>query len=478
MSEGHHRQEYSFKPRIITSSRYRNASNNNDLPSNSVGDKPSQGANAKHDEEDMKISKLLRRLNSETKTSVALDLCEKLKKVIADPSNATYVKRSFDILADSIIAVFENGPIDALDKVAEVFGLMGWVLRNDFPSYKAWIVKVYKNNKQLRIYMMKSLTATLEFDTKTLTITSFSNRLIELLKDFLEQTDIAKVFLSIMEAITKFARNYPKSFEPHFSDVVDICIGWHLEVEQENKIKYECSRLLQALSKFWLKDLKFTIKLLGQFMEDIESCNLELETHEILNATTAPEVTLGSFISAYNTVLKCIAVTPNNLELILTNNNQIPEDLSKILTIARQAVQQSSDENAVIPINEFMYLLLSCQDVLQLDISFYENIILEEVKQLKQYTESTIMSFISIVIRFIETIKNDLSLNLIQEILNNDSNVMKLRFRGNRRYFVGIATIFHQILDIKNVSVLQEAYQHILTDFQKCFDTFTTDQGE
>lgn len=212
-------------------------------------------------------------------------------------------------------------------------------------------------------------------------------------------------------------------------------------------------------------------------MEDIESCNLELETHELLNAVNAPEVSLGSYIGAYNTVLKCVATTPKSLELALTSGVQLREDLMQILTIARQAAEQSTAEDAVIPINEFMYLLLGWQDILQLEVELFEKIIFEETKQLNQYTESTVLSFISVVVRFIETVKNDLSIPLINALLADGSMVMQLRFRGNRRYFVGLAAIFHQILDIKNVSVLQEAYRHILIDFQKCFDTISCDNA-
>lgn len=81
---------------------------------------------------DMRISKLLRRLCSETSSTGIVDLCDKLKNVVVDPVNTSYIRRSFEILANDIISVMENCPKDSMKHVCEVFGMMGYVIRNDF----------------------------------------------------------------------------------------------------------------------------------------------------------------------------------------------------------------------------------------------------------------------------------------------------------------------------------------------------------
>lgn len=52
---------------------------------------------------------------------------------------------------------------------------------------------------------------------------------------------------------------------------MDILIAWHIDSSQpEHVISYVSSALIE-LRPYWLKDLEFTITLLYQFLEDMES---------------------------------------------------------------------------------------------------------------------------------------------------------------------------------------------------------------
>lgn len=70
------------------------------------------------------------------------------------------------------------------------------------------------------------------------------------------------------------SHNYPSHFKPHFSNIVDIIVGWHLELDQKNDVKLHCSVVLQTF-QCWKSDSKFTLNLLRQLLEDIEACNDE-----------------------------------------------------------------------------------------------------------------------------------------------------------------------------------------------------------
>lgn len=66
------------------------------------------------------------------------------------------------------------------------------------------------------------------------------------------------------------AQNYYRHFKPHFTNIVDIIVGWHLE--QKSKVKLHCSIVLQSFHQCWQADSRFTLDLLGQLLEDIEGC--------------------------------------------------------------------------------------------------------------------------------------------------------------------------------------------------------------
>lgn len=131
--------------------------------------------------EDVRISKLLRRLETESTTTGLIEICEKLKVVIQDPSNANYIRRSFDILANSVTTVMKDCSSEALRHLSEVFGLMGYAVVYDFPIYKSWICKTYKSIKSLRPAMMNALEKTLRMDQKSSELNEQIARLMELL---------------------------------------------------------------------------------------------------------------------------------------------------------------------------------------------------------------------------------------------------------------------------------------------------------
>jgi MFS superfamily sulfate permease-like transporter len=126
--------------------------------------------------------------------------------------------------------------------------------------------------------MMNSLAKTLRMDESELRLSEQISRLLELLKDFLEQTEDYKVFIAITQVLIIIAQNYnSRYFKPHFTNIVDITIGWMMESQQQSRVKVHCSVVLQSFRAFWQNDSKFTLDLLGQLLEDIEGCNNKME---------------------------------------------------------------------------------------------------------------------------------------------------------------------------------------------------------
>lgn len=131
--------------------------------------------------EDVRISKLLKRLETEETTSGLIDICEKLKCVIQDPANANYIRRKIDILANSIIKIMKDCSVEALPHLSEVFGMIGHAVPSDFQFYKSWICKTFKSIKSLRPAMMNSLEITLKLDEIAGKLSDQIARLMELL---------------------------------------------------------------------------------------------------------------------------------------------------------------------------------------------------------------------------------------------------------------------------------------------------------
>lgn len=118
---------------------------------------------------------------------------------------------------------------------------------------------------------------------------SYSDRIIAALKSYLENAENIETFKQITNTLAAFARNYKQSFENNFCDIVDMIVGWHLENGQSLEVKEHCSVVLQHFSHYFLKNLEFTLSLVTQFLEDIQSfSNTE-------NDEDPEPITLGTF---------------------------------------------------------------------------------------------------------------------------------------------------------------------------------------
>ncbi len=53
--------------------------------------------------------------------------------------------------------------------------------------------------------------------------------------------------------------------------MVDILVGWHIDIQQDTTLIDFISTTLVSLHDFWVKDMSFSIELLQQFLEDMEA---------------------------------------------------------------------------------------------------------------------------------------------------------------------------------------------------------------
>lgn len=420
--------------------------------------------------EDMRISKLLRRLAAERDPNNALDLCEKLKIVIVDSSNAAYIRRSFDILAESIWTILKEGPEECLHSVAIIFGMMGFVLRNDFPQYRNWIVKIYKNH-HLRIPMMTALLKTfkLDFGIGKHELRDHSSRIIDMLKDYLENAESPDLFIAITNTIQQFSINYPKTFEPHFTDIVDIVVGWHLETDQTIELKQHCSEILQSFNRFWAKDNNFTVSLLGQFLADIIVCLDELQTNAdrespVADKSSQPELFFAALVGAYNSVLKCSFESSERLVQII-GADFLSNSFERITSVAQQVLHNNHSPEVIININEFIVIFINCLSFnVKLPFANVFGVIDIELEKICSFTKMQTLTLLFVILHLLTELKSNIPFELIQKLLGGESNLSKLKFSKSKEIYVALIKIYHAVLDIKNVSILQEAYKHILID--------------
>lgn len=423
--------------------------------------------------EDMRISKLMRQVVAEKDPEQVAQVCKKLRMAIEDTTNGNYIRRSFDLLADTMMRVFKEGPLPSMPDVADVFGLMVWVVRGDFSVYRTWLARMYKVER-IRVWVLRSLEFSLRKDEHNRDMrVDTCNRLIELLKEYLENVDNGDHFVAITSVIEQFALNYPKQFQVHFPDIVDIVVGWHLETDQTNSIKCHCSRILQSFQPFWVNDVNFTRNLLGQFLEDMVSYRDEIQQNNCDKDASPPEICFGSIIGCTNSILKCIYDSSASLSQhvglsLLSELFLCVIDVTQ-LTIENEQVAVAQNDAIYLGANELTIITLDCMKYgVELPESKLMNVVALQLEHLNTENDSKekILAILFVVYKLICELKTKVPLTLIRNVLGATKNtiVHRLLFSNDAQIRKAAVRIHHAVLNLKNVEILQEAYRIILKD--------------
>ncbi|XP_055909160.1 serine/threonine-protein kinase Smg1 [Eupeodes corollae] len=428
--------------------------------------------------EDMRISKILRRLLDENTSASALELCGKLETAVRNQSNMQYICRSFDTLAEQIIIILKQAPVPCLRQMAMIFGLMGYVNRGDFPVYKNYIVKNYASSRSIQKYLMLSLKTIFSCDAINKDLSVYSERMLIILKEYLENADLVDNFMAVSDTIVEFSKHYKRSFEKHFTDIVDIIVGWHLETEQSQSLKHYCSTVLQSLSEYFVKKLDFTFGLLGQFLEDIQAACDDINS---LNKSplASPELSVGAFVGAFNSIMKSLA-TPKEFIAFTVGKNLLKTAVIVITSAAKQSLKNSSCGETVYSVNEFFTLIFSNYNKMEdpMLIENIEDIIQIEINNMDRFDVTLVGSLLFLVLTIVNQLKANTPIHLVSTLLKMDGNFLtRTKLTQNDRNFKLLVKIYHEILMIKNVPLLLEAYRHILMDMEVSIDSMSTEEN-
>ena len=417
------------------------------------------------------------------------------------------------------------------------------------------------------------------------------------LQSTLENVDRPDLLIATVDAILLVTDVYPETFSNYFRDSVDILVGWHIDFTQPKAIVAYASRSLQRLRDFWIADLPFTLTLLGQFLEDMESYDEELALPGSGNSTPGDEASPGprecilriaSLISVFNTVTKSVAdnLNPNvspivqwsflsecllkmlktvikaielhdnvgtrsemtmtdptetltqcmksmnlsqkNIDTLLktvTENDSNEENIFRIVKSlnigkkcdrknariaaegkdlsvmdkqrylidllksidsrrrgnSRSSSSSSSDrstndknfdlsqekEELIIVSNECANLLLG---YLQSRVTKNHELVYKfidlQLEKVNVFADETIISTLNTISKVIKEVSANLPLELVQKLLSEKSALLTLRFMNSVAIQNASLGVYHSLLGLKNIPLLQESYRYILADFQ------------
>lgn len=143
----------------------------------------------------------------------------------------------------------------------------------------------------------------------------------------------------------------------------------------------------------------------------------------------------------------------------------------KIWKVALLALKEEACiKETVLTVNEFTLMVLDCRKYgVEMEMETIQQIIEIEMEMLTKYTENEISSFLFLTTQFIGEFKTELTVEFIENLFNVNGILWhEVIFNDDRRIKNGLIKMYHDVLILKNVPVLQAAYKCILQQFGIC----------
>lgn len=287
-----------------------------------------------------------------------------------------------------------------------------------------------------------------------------------ILKDFLEGAESPDIFMGISMCIVEFSLNYRDVFECHFTDVVDIIIGWQLEVGQPEEVRTHCAYVLEQLTPYFSNQLDFSYGLLTQFIEDIS------------DKSERPGERIGPFVGAFNTLLKCLTRMHITCESIVA---LALVHLIKVLPAILEDPDGMGDD-ALMNINELFCICL-LNGYANPDAETLEKLIHMQFEHISKFPDSQKLSCLYLLLCTVRKLRARLPSSLVQLIFQSDPTdgaeqtyLTSIRLQNETKAHELLLRTCQETFLIKNVPILQQAYKQLVQAVDRCISQL--DQAE
>lgn len=167
----------------------------------------------------------------------------------------------------------------------------------------------------------------------------------------------------------------------------------------------------------------------------------------------------------------------NDKDYSTTLTKEKEESLVNLLRSMDLKTKRNSDisgekEELIVVANECTYLLLGH---LQSRVSKNHDLLYKfidlQLQRVSIFWDDTIVSMLNTISKVIKEVSANLPLDLVHTLLGKNSTITKLRFRSSVVIQNAVLGVYHSLLGLKNIPLLQEAYRYILADLENSYKT-------
>ncbi|KAK6170598.1 hypothetical protein SNE40_018955 [Patella caerulea] len=440
--------------------------------------------------DESRLSKLMRKViinNDKERRSIS---ARNLKEFLhTGEGHRATTKTSDDILGALHSIFFERSYRDVKTEVALCIGVVGSTMGPDMQGYFDWLFNQMESvqEDEIKSLYLLALLETLKCDEKKHTAADLIGYVMERIWTLLENADTPELLRSVVDVILYVAKVHPHVFSLHFRDTVDILVGWHIDSTQKESLINYTSEALVSFRKFWMSDLSFSVTLLGQFLEDMEAYSEDLvlciggqgSIEDELPTSDECVTKISSLLRVFTTVLNCLGDS-------FTVNKGGRMSLEEVVSIQERVIRSIESVAKSLYSECVLIAANNCLEVLMNQIQSgggtSSDSLLSYVISLiyvdKPVNKLFLVSMLSFVRKIIKNYGTKLPVPFLTDILHPKSLLKTVRFSNSNEVLAEVMSVYHTLLGLKNIPLLEEAYRLMLCDMEIAYNTLVKDHTE
>lgn len=410
---------------------------------------------------------------------------QSLLEYVYDAAHLEPIKRNCSNIFSALEEVFlERGHNELKDKVIQCYASVGHVLGIDCDKFFQWVFSKIPSaaNDNLRVLYLRTIAEAILLDVGKLVFCDTMPMIMASLQDVLENADASELLLIILDVLIIVARDYPHIFAEYFRDTVDILVGWHIDTAQNEQLTKKTADCLISFHPYWVSDMRFSLTLLGQFLEDMEAYAEELSS--ITHGSFSKEDTPSPFVSlpkltaltkVFTTVVAGLGefFSPGREAKITAN--YITDTVKRIIKCVDICGYDLKFEKLLIAANDCLTVLVASLgtsiSVSCLGLVCFIN---GQLANIDKSTYRLLKSALLLVEKVVSVVGQSLPANVIPELIGKDKPLVKLKLFADQELLAVLLQIFQTLLSIKNIPILEMVYRLFVADIMLSYNTLMT----
>jgi serine/threonine-protein kinase SMG1 len=333
-------------------------------------------------------------------------------------------------------------------------------------------------NTRVKICLIKALQQNINEDsaiTKSYLNENTDYILINL-KKVIETIETPDLMVELTRTILLLSYTFHDSFFYNFQDLADILIAWHIDTSLTDNLIEFISDTLVKFRPYWLRNMNFTITLLFQFVEDLESY-----TKTFTNDQKYEQIEkIAALFRVYTTVVDSICPIDEPKFKLTTNqvqkyNEQLLDSFKRLLMCAcciSSITNCAFTEMIFRPVNKCIHSFYdSFEDV----IFYFDNLLKEYLlnhnnKRKEPLSYQTSLSYLDILIKLHVHYAKTNDIDFFTQILSLNGNIWRYKLTFDAKLIDTTIHFYKTLIFIKCVPIAQEVYNHLLIDTQIAFN--------